>query len=416
MDKWKLPEEWEWKALPEICELNPKRPRIQRDENAPTSFVPMQAVNDIEGKITGMETRRYEEVKRGYTYFEENNVLLAKITPSMENGKAAIAQDLIDGIGFGTTEFHVFRPKEGILPAWIFYYLRRLSFRMEAKSHFRGAVGQQRVPEDFLKAYEIPVPFPNNPARSLEIQRRIVLRLETLLGEVKSARELQESVNSDINIVFNAFSKQVFEEVEKKYEKRTLLPLTTKIGSGSTPRGGKSVYLSSGTPLVRSLNVRWNEFKYKDLAYIDEETHQRMISTEVKLGDVFLNITGASIGRSCCAPEQICPANVNQHVMIIRPIQEDLRSRFLMYWLTSPTTQDFILNAQAGATRQALTKVQVQDLNIPLPPPETQDYFVNYLDQVFSNIEEMRKASVEQDESLEVLTQSLLTQAFCGEL
>jgi type I restriction enzyme, S subunit len=147
MEKWQLPDNWEWKTIPEICDLNPKRPRLQRDDNTLTSFVPMQAVDEYEGKITGMETRKYEEVKRGYTYFEENDVLLAKITPSMENGKAAIAHNLIDGFGFGTTEFHVFRPSDGILPAWIFYYIRRASFRAEAKSRFRGAVGQQRVPD-----------------------------------------------------------------------------------------------------------------------------------------------------------------------------------------------------------------------------------------------------------------------------
>lgn len=273
-----------------------------------------------------------------------------------------------------------------------------------------------RARKDVLFDSQIPVPFPNDPARSLETQRRIVLRLESLLAEVKSARELQESIDADVNIVFNAFSKQVFEEIENKFEKHMLLPLTTKIGSGSTPRGGKSVYLSSGIPLVRSLNVRWNEFTYEELAYITEETHQRMISTEVKPGDVFLNITGASIGRSCCAPEQICPANVNQHVMIIRPIHERLRSRFLMYWLTSPNTQDFILNTQAGATRQALTKAQVQNLNIPLPSPEIQDYFVNYLDQVLSDVGEMKKTSTNQEESLQELEQSFLTQAFRGEL
>ncbi len=416
MEKWQLPDHWEWKNILEICNLNPKRPRLQRDDNVLTSFVPMQAVDEYEGKITDMETRKYEEVKSGYTYFEENDVLLAKITPSMENGKAAIAKNLIDGFGFGTTEFHVFRPNEGILPAWIYYFVRRQEFRIEAKSHFRGAVGQQRVPDDFLKSYEIPIPFPDDLARSLETQRRIVLRLESLLTEVKSARDLQVETLSDVNILFSVFAKQVFEEIEKNFEKQVLHPHTTKIGSGSTPRGGKSVYLTSGIPFVRSLNVRWNEFTNHELAFIDEATQSRMSSTEVQPGDVFLNITGASIGRSCCAPNEICPANVNQHVMIIRPIQEQLRSRYLMYWLTSPSTQDFILQSQSGATRQALTKEQVKNLNIPLPPINKQDYFINYLDQISSEVKEMYSTFTAQGESLDVLEQSFLAQAFRGEL
>lgn len=236
MDNWQLPIDWEWKALPEICVLNPKRPRLQRADDVPTSFVPMQAVDDVEGKITGMETRRYEEVKRGYTYFEENDVLMAKITPSMENGKAAIATKLIDGIGFGTTEFHVFRPKEGILPAWIFYFIRRLSFRLEAKSHFRGAVGQQRVPEDFLKSYEIPIPFPNDPARSLETQKRIVLRLETLLGEVKSARELQESIEEETNLLADSVLTEIFASRDQWQNEKPLDELVSIEASLVDPR------------------------------------------------------------------------------------------------------------------------------------------------------------------------------------
>ncbi len=291
MDKWKLPEEWEWKALPEICELNPKRPRIQRDDNVPTSFVPMQAVDDIEGKITGMETRRYEEVKRGYTYFEENNVLLAKITPSMENGKAAIAQDLIDGIGFGTTEFHVFRPKEGILPAWIFYYLRRLSFRMEAKSHFRGAVGQQRVPEDFLKAYEIPVPFPNDPARSLEIQKRIVLRLETLLGEVKSARELQETIEEDTEQLLSAFFAETFSDANG-WEIHPISEFADVKGGKRLPKGEKFADGQTEFPYLRVVDFKDFSIYKESLKYLTPEIQQRIRRYTISKDDIYISIAG----------------------------------------------------------------------------------------------------------------------------
>lgn len=188
-----LPEGWEWKPLPEVCKINPQRPRIQRNDETPTSFVPMQAVDDQTGAIVDMQIRPYGEVKRGYTYFEENDVLMAKITPSMENGKAAIARDLIDGIGFGTTEFHVFHPSEGILPEWIFFFIRRKAFRDRAKMSFKGAVGQQRVPEDFLLVQEIPIPYPNNLERSIAEQRRIVARLEAVQAEVSAARQALEA-------------------------------------------------------------------------------------------------------------------------------------------------------------------------------------------------------------------------------
>lgn len=193
-----LPQGWGWKDMPEVCLINPKRPRIQRDDKNPTSFIPMQAVDDRTGTIIDLQLRPYGEVKRGYTYFEENDVLMAKITPSMENGKAAIARNLIDGIGFGTTEFHVFRPRSNILPEWIFYFIRRKVFRETAKMSFRGAVGQQRVPEEFLLTQKIPLPNPNDPERSLAEQRRIVAYLD---GIQQTVREAQELIQSDLRAI-----------------------------------------------------------------------------------------------------------------------------------------------------------------------------------------------------------------------
>ncbi len=185
-----LPDGWGWKTFPEICQINPKRPRLERHDEDLTSFVPMQAIDEQSGTIADMQIRPYSEVKRGYTYFEENDVLMAKITPSMENGKAAIARNLIDGIGFGTTEFHVFHPNSEILPEWMFHFIRRRTFREKARMSFRGAVGQQRVPEDFFYNQEIPIPYPDDPARSLAEQRRIVTRLEGIQEEVRAGREL----------------------------------------------------------------------------------------------------------------------------------------------------------------------------------------------------------------------------------
>ena len=107
---YELPEGWRWVRLGEVCKVNPRRPRLVRDDNAPTSFVPMTAVDEVTGTITDLRTRPFAEVKSGYRYFQEGDVLFAKITPCMENGKAAIAWGLIDGIGYGSTEFHVLRP------------------------------------------------------------------------------------------------------------------------------------------------------------------------------------------------------------------------------------------------------------------------------------------------------------------
>ena len=205
-----LPTGWELLAFPEICEVNPRKPRIDREMNADTSFVPMAAVDEISGSIVDMQTRPYEEIRRGYRYFEENDVLFAKITPSMQNGKAAIARGLIDNFGLGSTEFHVFRPNDWILPEWIYHYVRRTRFRNEAMQRFRGAAGQQRVPKDFLKNHVIPVPFPDEKEKSLRIQRQITTYFESVKQESLRMLELANEDEKRIDRLEQAILSQAF--------------------------------------------------------------------------------------------------------------------------------------------------------------------------------------------------------------
>jgi len=122
------------------------------------SFVPMAAIDGFKGIISNIQQRRFDEVKNGYTYFEENDILFAKITPCMENGKVALAKGLINQFGFGTTEFHVIRCNPHIHPKYIYHLVRSDSFRKRAKAAMTGAVGQQRVPKNFLETYPCPLP------------------------------------------------------------------------------------------------------------------------------------------------------------------------------------------------------------------------------------------------------------------
>lgn len=158
-DQSKLPKGWEWKRLREICEINPRdRLSPDLDDETPVTFVPMQAVSE-NGMIKAPEVRPLKAVKKGYTRFKDGDVLFAKITPCMENGKTAIARGLCNGLGFGSTEFHILRPRERVIADWVHLFIRQQSFRDEAKASMRGGVGQQRVPEDFLSEHEIPIPL-----------------------------------------------------------------------------------------------------------------------------------------------------------------------------------------------------------------------------------------------------------------
>lgn len=144
----------------------------------------------------------------------------------------------------------------------------------------------------------------------------------------------------------------------------------SKIGSGATPRGGKSVYLDAGeAALIRSQNVLNNDFSWNGLAYITTEHADQLRNVEVRAGDVLLNITGDSVARVCSAPEDVLPARVNQHVAIIRPEPSMLNALYLRYVLVSPTYQDLLLTlAATGATRNALTKGMIETLEVPFPP------------------------------------------------
>lgn len=200
----RLPAGWIWVTLREVADVNPRRPsRLISTPDAPTTFIPMSAIDGASGRGSVVTERRFEEVRRGYTYFEERDVLFAKITPCMENGKHFIAEGLKGGFAFGTTELHVIRPKPGLMPDWIHYYVRQPSLLMSATYHFRGAVGQQRLPAEFISNLRIPVP-------PLPEQERIVADLREHLHTVEEAAQSAETQLDALDFLSRAYLNQAF--------------------------------------------------------------------------------------------------------------------------------------------------------------------------------------------------------------
>ena len=176
---------WGITTLGECCELNPKRPRVIDDELL-VSFVPMPAVSE-DGKIDCSDIKPYKEVRKGFTYFAENDVLFAKITPCMENGKGAVAKGLEGGIGFGSTEFHVLRPIAGKSnPYWLYILTMFESFRVGARKVMTGTGGQLRVPIGYLNDYSITLP-------PIDLQDRFE---DFVHQSDKSKFELKEAIKS----------------------------------------------------------------------------------------------------------------------------------------------------------------------------------------------------------------------------
>lgn len=180
---------WENGILMDFCKINPKKINTKEfDDDMIVSFIPMPCVSDIWGKIVKKELRKLGEVKKGYTNFCEGDVLFAKITPCMENGKSAIVDKLENDIGFGSTEFYVLRCDENKLNnKYLHYFVRQKTFRDEAKGEMTGAVGQQRVPKTFLENYKMKVP-------TLEEQQEIVNILDKLLAKYNKIKNLEQQL------------------------------------------------------------------------------------------------------------------------------------------------------------------------------------------------------------------------------
>ena len=158
----------------------------------------------------------------------------------------------------------------------------------------------------------------------------------------------------------------------------------TKIGSGATPKGGKEAYKPSGIPLIRSQNVLDWSFTSNGLAFLDEGQAAALANVEVEPRDILLNITGDSVARACMVPDWCTPARVNQHVSIVRP-GPDLDPTFLLCFLQS--SKPLLLKlASSGATRNALTKGMIGDLEIELPNIETQRAIASLIGQIQQKI------------------------------
>jgi type I restriction enzyme S subunit len=180
IDSKQLPVGWSVLTIEEIADVNPRLNKAGIPDDLNVSFVPMAAVGAADGSVDVSGERLFGEVKKGFTPFQEGDVLFAKITPCMENGKMAIVPQVENGIGFGSTEFHVLRPKEGIDARYIYYYVSSKNFRGEAERYMSGAVGQKRVTTPYLKESEIPVAPPDQ-------QKRIVAEIEKQFSRLDEA-------------------------------------------------------------------------------------------------------------------------------------------------------------------------------------------------------------------------------------
>lgn len=178
-----------------------------------------------------------------------------------------------------------------------------------------------------------------------------------------------------------------------KWEKVKLKDCCIKIGSGATPKGGATVYLDSGITFIRSQNVYNLHFDYDGITYITDDAAEKLNGVTIYENDILLNITGDSVARTCMVPKEVLPARVNQHVAIVRVNQDLMDSKFLSYYLASPQMQAHMLNLAVGkgASRNAITKIMIENFEVPCPPIETQRQIADILSAYDDLIENNQK-------------------------
>ena len=350
--------EFEIVKLGEIVEINSKAiDPTKAFGQEPFTYIDIESVENGTGKVSFDKVINPQDApSRARRVIKIGDVIISTVRPNL---RAFAYLENLPKNCLASTGFAVLSENERILGKYLYYIVNQDSVvsQMVAMS---GKGQYPSVTESDIAEIEIPLP-------PLSIQQQIVTEIEGYQKIIDGAKQVVNNYKPTITI------KPEWEMVE-------LGALATNISSGATPLGGKENYKQSGVLFIRSQNVLWGETDFSDAVFITEETHMDMKRSQVKFEDVFLNITGASIGRSAVMKKKM-EANVNQHVVFIRTIKEKLDPYYLSTFLNSPFAQNIISNAQTGAARQAINYEQIKELQIPLPPLSEQTEIIHRIEE-----------------------------------
>ena len=331
----------------------------------------------------GTDFTKYKVVKRGqFTYIPDT---------SRRGDKIGIALLMDYDEGLVSNIYTVFEVKDEneLLPEYLMLWFSRPEFDRYARFKSHGSVREIMDWDEMCKV-ELPVP-------SIDKQRSIVKAYQTITERI----ELKRRINDNLVATVTAIYRRMFIEGGRIYPTAPLKQLCSKIGSGATPKGGKTAYQESGVSLVRSTNVFDYAFSYDDLAHISDEQADQLSNVIVEENDVLFNITGVSVTRCCIVPADVLPARVNQHVMILRPKTAMPMSYYIMTTLCSAENKGKLMGiAQSGSTREAINKQEMESFSIPVPPTkEVQDFEIKargLYESVIRNTEEIMRLNVMQ--------------------
>jgi type I restriction enzyme S subunit len=398
------------------------------------SFVPMDAIDSVNGTIAYKGVKTVEETK-GFTRFKEGDLLWAKITPCMQNAKSAIAKKLLNGYGCGSTEFFVIRAKDEkvVSQEYLLFLLRDEKVLKSAMNYFGGSAGQQRVSPLFLKTFNVPLPDINEQNRfcefvriaqktkkQKEIQAEALLCSidDYLLGELglKLPEKEKQTLQDRIFIVNKSviedrldpyysqeYFRSAFEALEScKYPVVNLKEISKLITSGITPKSGGEAYTedkSIGVPFVRSGNISIDgELNYDDLLYLKPEIHENVMgSSKLKKDDILIAIVGATIGQVGIYLSE-GEANINQAIALVR-LKEGYNVQFIKELIKSSIGQLSLNRLKRPVARANINLEEVSRIKVVLPPEEKQQEIIDHImaiRQQAKALQEEGKAILEQ--------------------
>jgi type I restriction enzyme S subunit len=413
---YRVPGNWVWVRLGSISKINPPKMNAELIPDR-VSFVPMASVSDSEGRIVEIIERDSSEVSKGYTNFVEGDVIFAKITPCMENGKIAIASNLVNCVGFGSTEFYVFRALPVIDKKLLYHYLRAEWFREIASQNMAGAVGQQRVRKDFLEMHEFPLP-------PLAEQHRIVDRIESLFEKLDQAKVLiQEALDSFENRKAAILHKAFSGELTKKWREDNGVGMesweTRKLGQcgnwygGGTPSKSRKDYWENG-------NIPWVSPKDMKSMYIenaiDRITQTAINESSTRLipeGAILIVVRSGILRRILPIALTRTQVTLNQDMKALIP--KGINAKYLYWLFVSKEASIRTECAKSGTTVESINSELLYKYEITVPPITEQVEIAQILDDIFEN-EINAQTLMDAFEDVDVMKKSILARAFRGEL
>ena len=391
----RIPKDWEVVKLSEVADIlnNKRKPLNSSQRNSISGDVPYYGANGQVDSINDF-------------IFNEPLILMAEDGGNFSDYEFRHIAYKITGKSWVNNHAHVLKPKSDFDFDYIFYEL-------EHKNILRFINGSTRTKLNQGDLKGIPLKIPPLPEQQkiAEILSTVDEQISTTQAIIDKSKKLKKGLMQKLfseGIGHTELKDTKIGRIPKDWEVVKLNDYVLKVGSGVTPKGGSSVYLKEGIPLLRSQNVLYGKLYLDDVACIGEPQYQKMKNSQLQEHDVLLNISGASIGRSAVVPQHILPANVNQHVCIIRA-KDLIYSNYLCSFLLSREGQNQIFRLQAGGNREGLNFQQIRSFKIPLPPFTEQQKIAEILSEADAKIEKEELEKTKFEELKKGLMQQLLT-------